>query len=365
MNMDFEQNDNMPGPTEPPGPGPVENAGPGAVEPVLPPGPQPPTGAKPRKTRSGWKIFWGIVTGFSVLANIALFMILVGVIAFFAVGERDLFVEEVVEEGPHSKKIAIVNLGGIIDGRKAYEITRQLKAVRKDDRVKGLIIRVDSPGGTISGSDQIYNEIRKFRLRENKPVVAFMQGVAASGGYYTSVACEQIVAEPTVITGSIGVIMGYLVVEELFEEKLGIQMVTVKSGRKKDWPSMFQSPSEEQLRYLDEKLIRPAYHRFVEIVAEGRALLTAEQVKPLADGSIYTAQEALDNKLVDSVGYLDDAILLVKSLANIDRARVVEYRKPFSLYGFLGAEAGSIFKINKNSLYELSTPQVLYLWSIY
>ncbi len=142
-------------------------------------------------------------------------------------------------------------------------------------------------------------------------------------------------------------------------------MVIVKSGRKKDWPSSFKPPSDEQLRYLDDKLIRPAYRRFVKIIAEGRKALTAEEVRPLADGSIYTAQEALDNKLIDSIGYLDDAIALVKKLAKIDKARVVEYRRPFSLSGILGAEADGILKISKNSLYELSTPQVMYLWSMY
>jgi len=355
--MDFEQNNN------PASAGSTDNSG--SPLPVSPLTQQGIAAPRRQKTRSGWKIFWGIVTGFSVLANIALFLILIAVIAFFAVGKRGMFVEDVIEEGPYSKKIAVIDIGGVIEARKAQEIAKQLKAVSKDDHVKGLIIRVDSPGGTISGSDRIYNEIRKFRINEKKPVVAFMQGVAASGGYYASVACDRIVAEPTVITGSIGVIMGYFVVQELFEEKLGIKMVIVKSGRKKNWPSSFEPPSDEQLRYLDDKLVRPAYRRFVEMIAKGRDALTSDEVRLLADGSIYTAQEAVDNKLVDSIGYLDDAIALVKKLANIDRAEVVEYRRPFSLSGILGAESEGILKINKSSMYELSTPQWMYLWSMY
>ncbi len=114
-----------------------------------------------------------------------------------------------------------------------------------------MIIRVNSPGGTISGSDQIHNEIVKYRSETNQPVVAFMQGVAASGGYYSSVACDKIIAEPTAITGSIGVIMGYLVLQQLLEEKLGIQPIVVKAGDKKDWP----------------KLVPDAYRRAVAVYA--------------------------------------------------------------------------------------------------
>jgi len=142
-----------------------------------------------------------------------------------------------------------------------------------------------------------------------------MQGVAASGGYYTSVACDKIIAEPTAITGSIGVIMGYLVVQELLEEKLGIQPVVIKEGRRKDWPSSFQPPTEEQLQYLQDKVLTPAYERFVQIVDEGRPSLTLADVRRLADGGIYSTSEALNENLIDEIGYLDEAIKQVKSLA--------------------------------------------------
>ena len=160
--------------------------------------------------------------------------------------------------------------------------------------------------------------------------------------------------------------MGYLVLEELLEKKLGIQPIVVKSGLKKDWPSSFEQPTEEQLKYLEDKLIKPAYQRFVEIVAAGREpLLTLDDVKRLSDGSIYSANEALDEKLIDEVGYLDEAIDLALSLAGIADAQVVEYKKPFSLANFLSLTSKSMMKIDKGTLYELSTPQVLYLWSAY
>ncbi len=313
---------------------------------------------------TGWKVFLGVVLALSILANIALVLMLIGIVAVFTVGQRDLLTEEVIRKGPSRTKIAVIAVEGIINSEQAKDAYRQIKAAREDNRVKGLIIRVNSPGGTISGSDQIYNEIQKYRNEEKKPVIAFMQGIAASGGYYTSVACEKIIAEPTTITGSIGVISLYFVVQELLEEKLGILPVVVKSGEKKDWPSSFQAPTEEQLRYLQDKLISPAYQRFLEIVIKGRnTSLSERQIRALADGSIFFAEEALEKKLIDEIGYLDKAIEVVKSLAGIKNAQVVEYRKPLSLAGLLSYRSGNILKINRDTLYEFNTPEIMYLWT--
>jgi len=317
------------------------------------------------KRKIGWKIFWGVFLGLSVLANIFLFMMLIGVLMVFAAGQRSILAEDVIQAGPRTTKIAVINIEGIIDTEQAEDVYKQLKSAREDRRVKGLIIRVNSPGGTISASDQIYNEILKYRQKTEKPVVAFMQGVAASGGYYTSVACDKIIAEPTVITGSVGVILGYLVVQELLEGKLGIQPVIIKSGLKKDWPSSFRQPTPEELQYLQDKVLTPAYERFVKIVDEGRPSLTLADVKRLSDGSVYGAAEALDEKLIDEIGYLDEAIELVKSLAGIKKAHVVQYRKPFSFSDFLRSAGSNIVSFNRTRLFELSRPQALYLWSTY
>jgi protease IV len=352
--MDFEQNSNQSNPLEPQPIPPVYNQNMSGATPVQ------------RKRGAGWRIFWGIVLALSFMANVALFLILIGVIAVFATGQTSLLDEEVIREGPSRNKIAMVSVQGAIYDESAEDLYRQLKIVRKDKHVKGVIVRVNSPGGTISASDQIYMEICKFRKEENKPVIAFMQGVAASGGYYTSVACDKIIAEPTTITGSIGVISWYLVMQELLEDKLGITPVTVKSGPKKDWPSSFRKPEPEEIQYIQDKLITPALDRFVEVVAEGRKdSLTLEEVRRLADGGIFGAKEALDEKLIDQVGYLDEAIELVKSMAKINRAQVVQYRKPFSFKDVLGQSKTSLFKLNKATLYEFGTPQILYLWSAY
>jgi protease-4 len=319
---------------------------------------------KPPSKGTGWKVFFGIVLALSVLANIALVLMLIGIVTIFTTGQGRLFTEEVIREGPSRTKIAVIAVEGVINSEQAKGVYRQLKQARQDRHVRGLIIRVNSPGGTISGSDQIYNEILKYRDEEKKPVVAFMQGVAASGGYYTSVACEKIVAEPTTITGSIGVISLYFVIQELLENKLGILPIVVKSGEKKDWPSVFRKPEETELKYLQDKLITPAYERFVEIVIKERSsVLSENRLRELADGSIFGAQEALQEKLIDKIGYLDEAIELVKSLAGVERAEVVEYRKSFSLASFLSYRSQNILKINRDTLYEFSTPQIMYLWT--
>jgi protease-4 len=352
--MDFEQDSNMSSPGEPYPAGPMSSLNAG-----------PPTN-KPAGKGSGWKIFWGIVLAFSVMANGALLLMLIGVIALFATGQKGIFNEHVIREGPSRNKIAVINLQGVIQNQLAGDVYQQLKTAGRDRRVKGLIVRVNSPGGTISASDQIYTQIKKFRSKQNIPVIAFMQGVAASGGYYTSVACERIIAEPTAITGSIGVISWYLVVQELLEEKLGVLPVTVKSGQKKDWPSSFRQPAPEEIQYMQDKLVTPAFERFVQIVTEGRkGFLNPDDVRRLADGGIYGAQEALEEKLIDDIGYLDEAIEAIKSLAGIDKAQVVEYRKPFTVADFLSYRKPNLLNLDRTKLYELGTPQILYLWSAY
>ena len=355
--MDFEQNNSRSEPTPP------QPTQPQPSEPIQAPAQSMQGTEKRPKRRLGRKIFWGIVLTLSVLANITLLLMLIVLGAAFATGERG-FTEEVIQAGPKTTKIAVIKVRGLIDDEQADDVRKQLKQARADKRVKGLIIRVNSPGGTISSSDQIYNEILKYRSEANQPVVAFMQGIAASGGYYVSVGSDKIVAEPTTITGSVGVIFGHFVLQKLLEEKLGIEPHIITAGEKKDWPSLFEPFTDEQREYLREKLINPAYERFIQVVDKGRPSLTLADVRRLADGSIYGAQEALDEKLIDKIGYLDEAIEMVMSMAGLEEAQVVEYRKPFSLASLLGARSKSILKIDKNTLYELSSPQLFYLWTV-
>jgi protease IV len=310
---------------------------------------------------AGWKILVGIILGFSIIANLVLLTTLAASIIIFAASKGEYLLEKVMEEGPAANKIAVIKIEGIIDNQLAEEVSQQIKAAKKDKSVKAVIFRTNSPGGSVSGSDRLYDQICKFREETGKPAVAFMETVAASGGLYTSCGCDKIIAEPTAITGSIGVIMGSFVLQDLFEQKLGIKPVIVKSGPKKDWPTIFEPVTEEQVQYINEKLITPAYERFLGIVAKSRKdVLTIEQVRVLADGSIYGAKEALDDKLIDEIGYMEEAIKLAKTLAKITDAKVVEYEKPFSFESFL--ETKSIFRLDRNSIYKLTTPQLMYLW---
>jgi len=359
--MESEQNDQpqsssfderRPGPAERP-------AGP-------PPGfaPYPVYQAPPRRF-SGWRLLWRMLFGLSVLVNIGLFLLLISAIVMIATGGGGTY-KTILREGPRDSKIAVINVGGIIDGGQAEEVARQLDAARRDTAVKGIILRVDSPGGTISASDRIYKEVLDYRQELGVPAVAFMQGTAASGGYYASVACEKIVAEPTAITGSIGVVMMHFVFQNLLEDKLGIQPVFLTMGEKKDWPNSFRKPTQEELTYIRDRLLEPAYKRFVSVVQQGRQnVLAPGEVEKLADGSIFVAEQALQVKLIDKVGYLDDAIAAVKALAGIEAAQVIEYRRPFSLLGVLNAKSGPLPKLDRKTLFEFGTPQALYLWNAY
>jgi protease-4 len=351
--MDYQDNNNVSGAAD-------DTAGRAIPPAQIPVQPQ----QAPKKKR-GWGIFWGILLGLSVLANIVFFLMIIGLTALVFTGQADVMTEKVLVEGPRTQKIAVIRLQGAIDSGSAEDVIEQIKHARKDRHVRALILSVDSPGGTVAGSDQIHNEIIKYRNEESKPVVGFMHRLAASGGYYVSVATDEIVAEPTVITGSIGVIMGYLVLEDLLEGKLGIEPVIIKSGRRKDWPSSFHKPSEEEMQYFEQRIIAPAFERFKNIVADGRMALSIEDVNRLADGSIFSTNEALEEKLIDDIGYFDDAVSKAKELAGIEEAQVVEYRRPFAFAGLFGSQAKGIFKLDKNTIYELSTPQVMYLWSIH
>jgi protease-4 len=326
--------------------------------------PQSPVYNKPAKKRNGWKIFFGLLFSISLVANIFLFIIIMAMAVILpSSGKEDVFNERTVVDGKASNKIAIIRIEGIIENQLSERVRTQLENATKDKKVKAIIIRIISPGGTVSASDQIHHEITKFRQSTGKPVVAFMQSIAASGGYYSAVACNEIIAEPTVITGSIGVIMNNFVIKELLEEKLGIIPVTIKSGPRKDWPSMFSETTDEQKEYLQQKLIRPAYDRFVKLVAMGRfEKLTTDEVIELADGSIYSAQEAKDKKLIDDIGYLEDAVAAAERLAGISSSRVFEYKEHFSFSSMLGGQANSLLPINSDTLSKLATPQLLYMW---
>lgn len=269
--------------------------------------------------------------------------------------------EEYVAGEITGPKIAVVEITGLImDGQVDYAL-KQLRQARDDTSVRAVILRIDSPGGTVSGSDRIWREIQLLRSRD-KPVVASMGGMAASGGYYAAAAADHIFAEPTTLTGSIGVILEVPEISGLLD-KVGVDVQTVKTGKWKDSPSLFRPLSDEERQRWDS-LIDGAYQRFVRVVAQGRKTPVSD-ILPLAQGQVYTAGEALKAKLVDEIGYRDDAIQYLMNKTNLESAHVIRYAEPQSvvetLFGPQSSAASRGFSLDASTLLDLQTPRMLYL----
>lgn len=202
------------------------------------------------------------------------------------------------------EKISIIDVDGVIanDGNNDT-IVEMLKDAREDSTVVGVIMHINSPGGSVYASEKIYKEIKKLQ-KENKPVYAVMQELAASGGYYISAPCDKIFASNETFTGSIGVIMQSYSLEGLFE-KYGVKEQNITTGKMKDAGSPGKDMDKEEKEYF-QKLVDSAFSRFVNVVAEGRDM-SKDDVKKLADGRIYDGSQAVENGLVDSIGDLEDA----------------------------------------------------------
>ena len=214
-----------------------------------------------------------------------------------------------------------------------------------------LVLRLNSPGGSVVGSDEIYQALRETQ----KPVVAFLQEVAASGAYYIGMAAEHIVANPNSLTGSIGVI-GQFPNAEVLMEKIGVQVTTIKSGKSKDIGNPFRAMSDEE-QAIFQDIVDETYGRFVDIVARGRNL-PVERVRELADGRIYTGQKALELGLVDALGYHQDALAAAARLGNLDgEPRVLHYRRRG---GFLDLLGGAV--LPQRWLQRLMAPTLEYRW---
>ncbi|MBW2056016.1 MAG: signal peptide peptidase SppA [Deltaproteobacteria bacterium] len=207
-------------------------------------------------------------------------------------------------------KIGIVEIKGVI--ARSGRIIDQLIAYREDGGVKAVVLRIDSPGGAVGPSQEIYREV--IKTRRKKKVVASLGGVAASGGYYIASGADAIVANPGTLTGSIGVIMQFSNVEGLMK-LVGLKTYTFKSGRYKDLGSPFREPTPEDQEVV-MGVIRSVYDQFVEAVAKGRGM-ELEKVKKLADGRIFSGRQALEQGLVDYMGNLQDAIDVAAKMSGI------------------------------------------------
>jgi protease-4 len=224
-------------------------------------------------------------------------------------------------------RIALIRVEGVI--LDAQQTVGDLKKFGESPSVKAIVLRIDSPGGGVVPSQEIHDAVLRVRNKQNKAVVASMGTVAASGGYYIAAATDRIIANPGTLTGSIGVIMELANLEGLLK-KIGVENVVVKSGRHKDIGSPFRKMSDEDRRIL-QSVMDDVHTQFIEAVAEGRSLDVSD-VRPLADGRIFTGRQAKEIKLVDELGDLDDAIRLAADLGGIEgEPKVVEPRKRFSV----------------------------------
>jgi len=226
-------------------------------------------------------------------------------VAFF-LGIAQRFRKEI----PGKDTLAVLRLQGpILDVRWHLE---EVERLRENDRIKGVVLRIDSPGGAIAPTQELHREL--MRLRQEKPVVTSMGTIAASGGYYLSCATDWIVSNPGTLTGSVGVIMEFTNLQELFE-KIGVGTKTIKSGKFKDIGNPAREMTPEEERLLTE-MILDTYEQFVEAVLEGRDL-DEDSVRPYFDGRILTGRQALKIGLVDELGNLNDALVKAAELAGL------------------------------------------------
>jgi protease-4 len=287
--------------------------------------------------------------------------------------------QEKVIEGEGPGKVLVTDISGVL----AYEekkkessfreevnlVTRvkeELGKAAADSEIKALILRIQSPGGTVNASDLIHHEILEFKKKRNVTVVACFLGMATSGGYYVATAADHIVAQPTTLTGSIGTIALKFNVEGLME-KVGVEEETVKSGDKKDMWSPFRPASQEEKKIL-QGIIDEYQAKFLEVVRAGRKNMTEADLATVKDGRIFSGIQAFKLRLVDQLGYLNDAVQWAKNAVGMEKAKVVMYHRPGTyvdnIYSMSQGEAWSwVERLQGGELLpQRQTPQFMYLW---
>lgn len=285
--------------------------------------------------------------------------------------------ESVLEEGNIEKRIAVVTVDGAIQdvgsgsllSTVEYDhqfVLNQLQSILEDDTVKGVQLHVDSPGGGVYESRELYNAIMKIKEERDIPIYVSMGAMAASGGYYISAPADKIYAFSETWTGSIGVIMQGINYGQL-AEKYGIVFETLKSGPHKDIMSATRPMTDEE-RAIMQTLVDEAYEEFVDVIEAGRGM-TEEQVKKIADGRIYTAKQAKENGLVDEIGSQEAALAALRKDFDLNDAEVFEYGYvDESWSSLLGVKAAEFFgpsaeeRVLNKILSDYEAPRAMYLY---
>ncbi len=297
------------------------------------------------------------------------------------------------------RKIAVIDVDGLLSNRRSSSILagsgenpvalfkEKLDKAAGDERVRALVLRINSPGGGVTASDLMHAELLRFKARMNKPVVACLLDVGASGAYYLACASDRILATPTSVVGSIGVVMLTPDLSGVMQ-KLGIEANVIKSGSMKDAGSPFRRMQEQERDYF-QAMVNEMYERFLDVVLAGRPDLTRDQLRPLADGRVYVAPEAQRLGLIDEVGGMEAALLAARQAAGLADTPivVVQYARPLAhrpnfyaqaadlpvetvggsgALGAAGAVAPAQVNLIRVGLPEWMTdpsPQFLYLWA--
>ncbi len=236
---------------------------------------------------------------------------------------------------------------------------RQIRAARQNDDVAAILLEIDSPGGEVTAADEIHRELTLFKQsRDDRKILALVHDMAASGGYYIALPADRILAQPTALVGSIGVILQTLNIQGL-GEKLGVTDTTIKSGRNKDLLNPFRPVDPEQIALLQAS-VDATHDRFVDLVAQGRAL-EKKQLQDLTDGRLFTADEALKHRLIDGIGYWDEAMAQTAELLGVESILVVAYQTEQTFFDrFFGVRSPLP---GLHGLFSAAaTPRRLYLW---
>lgn len=243
--------------------------------------------------------------------------------------------KEVLLQGTGSDKILLIDINGpinnqplliqnvgIIPGMVA-RVRQELELAFNDNNIRGILLRIDSPGGTITDSDVIYHSLMEFKKAKKIKIVAAMGDIAASGAFYVAMAADEIYAHPTTVTGSIGVILDHMEAADLMN-KLGIKADPVTSGKYKDIGSPYRKMTDEE-RALLQQVVSAQYEKFVKVVQDGRPKMTLAQIRSIADGRIMTSDEAKERGLIDGIGYLDDVYKRLTAMSGFATNKLVRY----------------------------------------
>lgn len=262
-----------------------------------------------------------------------------------------------------TEKIAIISVSGTIMPPFTERILKSIKKAHKDDQVRGVLLEIDSPGGFVADSQQIYHRLSE--LSKKKPIFVYMKRMAASGGYYIAMGAGEdgvIFAEPTTWTGSLGVIIPRFDMSGL-AEKVGVVSDPLKTGEFKDSLNPFRNLTKRE-RAIWDHILDESYQRFLNVITDNRKNLDYEQVKKLATGQIYPAADAKENGLIDEIGYQEDALARLQEKIGLKKVRVIKYNHPASLADILlGSAEASQVEYRKQALLESTVPRAMYLAS--